>query len=351
VPCASWTANARIPDTASPAPPLPYPESSGGEDSGYRWVPLVGAVSGIRVEGPPMRRIAAVARRQRGHVSRGQLLAAGISQPAIDRFVAAGYLFRVHRGVFAVGHRTPGIELAAETAAILAVRAGAVLSHQSAAVLWGFGAGHDADGLIHLTVPGSPGGHPTGVCVHRSTILEPRDLRIRRGVPVTAPARTLLDRAGSATMRDLEWSLDAGLVHGTVTPAAITELLGRCGRHRGRRPLERLLVAHTSTTFTRSEAQEHFLSLIRQAELPLPQTNVRRYGYELDFFWPEYRLVVEIDGFAFHRTHRSFERDRRRDARLVALGITVMRITWRQLTDEPLATIATLAQSIAAPHQ
>lgn len=108
-----------------------------------------------------------------------------------------------------------------------------------------------------------------------------------------------------------------------------------------------MIERETGTTFTRSQAEELFLTLIRQAELPAPQVNVRRHGVEVDFLWEQQRVAVEIDGFTFHNTHAAFERDRQRDARLLAAGISTIRITWRQLHDEPLAVIARLAAALA----
>jgi very-short-patch-repair endonuclease len=202
------------------------------------------------------------------------------------------------------------------------------------------------DGLIHVTVPGSPGGRPHGVCVHRSTALTTRDLRLRNRLPVTSPARVLLDVAPSCTPRELERMLDQGLVERVLTIRDVTELLRRCGRHRGRARVQVLVDHHSTTTFTRSEAEELFLSLVRKAQLPQPLTNVRRHGYEIDFLWPQQGVAVEIDGFAFHRTRRRFENDHRKDAVLSAAGIGVTRVTWGQLQDEPLAVVARLATNL-----
>ena len=82
---------------------------------------------------------------------------------------------------------------------------------------------------------------------------------------------------------------------------------------------------------------------MRAARLPRPETNVRVAGYEVDFLWRDHKLVVEVDGFAFHATRAAFERDRARDATLQAAGYRVIRLTWRQLTDEPHAVVARLA--------
>lgn len=291
-------------------------------------------------------RITAIARRQRGLVSRGQLLCAGLDSSAIGWLLAMRRLLPVHRGVYAVGHDAPN-ELGAETAALLAVRDGGLLSHHTAAILWNLTAPDPVtDGVIHVTVHGSPGGKPDGVLVHRSKLLTTRDLRVRHGLPITSPARVLLDRAPAATPRELERMLDQGLVGRVMRLSDVTELLRRCGRHRGRARLQAVLDQHTTTTFTRSEAEERFRALVREAQLPQPLINVRRHGYEIDFLWPAQGVAVEIDGFAFHRTPRRFERDHRKDAVLRDAAIAVTRITWRQLQDEPLAVIARLAADL-----
>ncbi len=303
----------------------------------------------MTVEGSTEDRTAAIARLQRGYVSRGQLLYAGLQSSAVGWLLCERRLLPVHRAVYRVGHDAP-TPLGPETAALLAVRDGAVLSHHSAAVLWGLTSAAAIDGPIHLTVPGSPGGEPQGVVVHRSTILTPRDVRLRDRLPVSSPARALLDMAPSATSRELERMLDQGLVMRVLRLADVTELLRRCGRHRGRARLQALVDQHTTTTFTRSEAEELFLALVRDANLPQPLTNVRRHGFEIDFLWPAAGVAVEVDGFAFHRTHLRLERDHRKDAVLGAAGIKVTRITWGQLHDEPLAVIARLAAGLSPAH-
>jgi hypothetical protein len=187
--------------------------------------------------------------------------------------------------VLAVGHRAPA-PLSRETAALLAMRDGAALSHDSAAALWQYPAAAESPDAIHITVPGNHGGRPIGVEVHRSRILRPRDVRARDGVPVTSPERTLLDRAASLSARELERDLEHGLRRTAMTLRDVRRLLDRAGAHHGRGALTQLLDARTTATFTRSEAEERFLALVRDAGLPDPLVNVRRQGYELDFLWP-----------------------------------------------------------------
>jgi very-short-patch-repair endonuclease len=115
--------------------------------------------------------------------------------------------------------------------------------------------------------------------------------------------------------------------------------------------LRALLDRNEGPAFTRSEAEERLLALVRAARLPHPELNVRVSGHEVDFLWRDARLVVEVDGFANHRTRAAFEHDRLRDAQLQGAGLTVMRVTWRQIVAEPEALLARLALALRPPHQ
>jgi hypothetical protein len=308
-------------------------------------------VSEVPTTGTSADRVALMATAQRGRVAWRQLVAAGVSTSAIGRLVASGHLRPVHHAVYAAGH-TASIPGGAQAAALLAVRPGAALSHVTALLWWGIG---DASwrreaGPIHLTLPGDRARGPEGVIVHRSTILTARDLRVHEGLPVTAPARALLDFAADQPTRDLERMLDTALIQRRVNLRQINDVLSRAGRHAGRAPLTHLIKAHTSTTFTRSEAEERFLALIREAGLPVPLVNVRRHGFELDFLWSRHGardIAAEIDGYAFHGGRAAFERDRRRDGILRAAGIDVLRFTWRRLTQESHAVVVELAIALA----
>ncbi len=309
-------------------------------------VQLLGRGSKTPIHGTRDERIFAIAGAQRSRVARRQLLAAGIGSNTIDRLARGALLRRVHCGVFAVGPDV-AIPLADETAALLAVRAGAALSHHTAAILWRVRGPDSGDGLIHVTVPGASVEDPAGVRVHRSTVLRARDVAVRQGLPVTSPARALLDLAPIIPARELERALDQMLIQRLGTLGHITELLRRAGRHAGRATLQDIVAAHTTVTFTRSEAEERFLALMHRSGLPRPLVNVRRYGYEIDFLWPQQRVAVEIDGFAFHSTRDRFEDDHKRDGRLRKAGLLVIRISWRQLEREPEAVIADVAQALA----
>ncbi len=178
--------------------------------------------------------------------------------------------------------------------------------------------------------------------------LDDRDTRTLQGVPITTPARTLLDLGTVLPPYLLERAIAEAEV---CLLARRRDLVDQLERNRGRpgtRALRAILDLDGGAALTRSEAERRLLALVRTAALPLPQVNARLGTYEVDFLWPEQRLVVEVDGYAYHGNRAAFERDRERDVALAALGYTVMRVTWRQLVDAPEAIIARIAAALGA---
>jgi very-short-patch-repair endonuclease len=287
------------------------------------------------------RAVAAVATRQHGVVSRGQLIAAGIGRRGIERRLDSGRLHRIHSGVYAVGH-TAGAPLAREAAALLACGDGAALSHRSAAACWGLV--DRAPAIVEVTVVGPDPGARPGVRVRRARRLAAEDLLTRSGLPTTAPARTLLDLAAVLGMRGLRRAVNEAFVAGLADEDALHAVLVRCRGRRGGPQLRRLLAEIAGPTITRSEAERRLLELLGSSGLPDPATNVIVANYEVDLLWRAERLVVEVDGYAFHGTRAAFERDRLRDAELQADGYAVLRITWRQIVDAPQLTVTRIAR-------
>ena len=269
-----------------------------------------------------------------------QLAAAGLSPTAIAHRISTGWLVRQHRGVFLVGPLEAPLSRA--RAAVLAVGPGALLSHVAAGALWELCA--PRAGAIDVTVPGRNARNRPGIQMHRVTRLHPGDVTRRANLPVTSPARTLLDLATRLTPRELARATEEAQIQRRVTPHSLNEQFARYPNHRGTAALRQ----HTRTdpAFTRSEAERRLLELIRAARLPEPHTNVKVAGHEVDLLRAR-RLIAEVDGFAFHSTRAAFERDRLRDANLLAAGFRVIRITWRRLTREPEAVVAALAAALA----
>jgi very-short-patch-repair endonuclease len=288
--------------------------------------------------------MAELAARQRGVVTRTQLRAIGLSADAVDKRLKSKRLHPLYRGVYVVGHSGP-VEGAPELGAVLACGSGAVVSHRSAAVLWGLHPAPPPD--VEVTVGGRRCDSKRGIRVHRVAALDPRDLRKLGGIPITAPARTLLDLAGTVSARELEQALAEAHARGLVRRGEMVALLARYPRRPGIAALRSLIAPDASPALTRSEAEERLLAMIRAAELPAPEVNVRIGRHEVDFLWSDQRLVVEVDGFRFHSSRTAFERDRARDAELASLGFLVIRVTWRQIVDRPSAVVARIAGALA----
>ena len=281
--------------------------------------------------------IAALAGRQHGVVSRAQLLGAGVSAKAIDGRLARGQLHPLHRGVFQVGP----IEAvrAPEMAAYLACGAGSVVSHRSAAVLWDLLPANETRHLVRARERRRP-----GIVVRRAGRLRDDEVTKIDGIPITTAARTIVDLAAAVTARELEQALAQSFVRRLATRAQLERLLTRATGRRGSARLRTLLQGHAA--LTRSEADERLLALIRRAQLPEPATNARIAGFEVDFLWRDSRLVVEVDGFAYHADTTAFEKDRERDFALTSKGLRIVRVTWKQLALQPEVVLARLAQSL-----
>lgn len=299
----------------------------------------------VSVVGGRDERIARIAELQRGHITRAQLRAAGISDGAVARLIGVGRLIRAHRGVYAARPAVP-VPLGPETAALLACGPNALLSHSSAARLWKLC--QLVDGPIELTVTRRRHRRAEGIRVHRTGVLLPRDIRLVEGLPVTSPARTLLDRAATLTVHEAERELDEALtVLQIVRPHELRDVLERGNGRRGASILRRLIERRSLETVTRSEAERLFLRLVRQAGLPEPETQVRLSGYTVDFLWREERVVFEIDGYRFHTSRRAFDRDRRKDLALKRAHYDPNRVSRDQVKHEPLSVLAYVAAALA----
>jgi very-short-patch-repair endonuclease len=298
--------------------------------------------------------IAEIAAGQHGLITRAQLQDAGQDAGVLNRRLQSGYLCRLHRGVYQVG--PVAMPLARVMAAVLAcsggrgaARAGAVASHHSAAALWQLPPGATLVEPVDVLVPGLARGRYVGVRAHRAGRLCADETTRLEGIPVTTPARTLLDLAAGTALRDLERLVAHAEREGLAGQGVLASLLARHPLHHGAAALRRVLALHGGPQFTRSEAEARLLALFRRGGLPAPALNVRVAGYEVDFLWRAERLVVEVDGFAYHSSAHAFERDRRRDAALTAAGIRVVRFTWRQVADEPESVLVTVARTLWRP--
>ncbi len=280
--------------------------------------------------------VAALADRQHGVVARRQLLAMGLGAGAIEHRLRTGRLFLLHKGVYVVGRQslTPrGYWMAA----VLAAGPGALLSHRSAAALHGIRQSNQVK--IDVTVPkGHRGDRPT-IHIHSST-LDAEDIATVDGIPVTSVARTILDLASVLDKDPLLRVVEEADRREKFDLRAMERVMARRPRARGRVKLGEILADYRDAPDTRSKLERDFFALVKRAKLPPPQLNTMVAGFLVDVCWPQWRLVVELDGRDFHARRRAFETDRIRDAALQRHGFRILRITYKRLREQPAAVIA-----------
>jgi hypothetical protein len=270
--------------------------------------------------------VAGLAERQEGAVSTAQLYAAGLGRGGIQWRVHRGRLHPFHRGVYAVGH--PRLTWRGRLWASVLACGGpdaAVISHRSAAAVWDL-LPVPAGKIDVTTLRGSRS--TKTLRVHRSRTLLPLNDVVRQpdGLPVTSASRTIVDLARTLSPHQLERLLHRA-EHRRLLDAAALPSGGKIGAA--------WATLAPGPHVTRSELEEQFLSLIARYDLPRPLTNVHINAFEVDFCWPEARLIVETDGAAAHLTAQAFEADRRRDAELTLAGYRVVQFTYRRIAEEP----------------
>jgi hypothetical protein len=286
--------------------------------------------------------LAELARAQHGVVGTDQLTGLGHSRTTISREVKAGRLHRVHHGAYSVGHSAISRHGRC-LAAVIACGDGALLSHQSAAWLWGLSPVWS--NLLCVTA-NSPRRRRPAITIHSSARLSGSDRERCELIPVTAVPRTLLDFA-AANQRSLPRAvqraerldlLDLGLLDG---------LLSRNPGARGAERLRDAISAYREPAFTRSGLERRFLQLVTKAGLPRPSMNFFVAGYELDAYWPRQRFAVELDTFEYHGGRGAFEEDRIRQENLKLAGIEMTRITGSRIGREPAAVMQRLRKLLS----
>jgi very-short-patch-repair endonuclease len=287
--------------------------------------------------------MARLQRAQNGAIAGRQMRAAGLTFDAIRARVARGRLVRVFRDVY-IGGDPELMPLARPSAALLALGPTSVLSHRSAAVVWGLA---DADpSTVDVTVAGRNRRPRQGVRVHRVKRLNRADFTTRSNLRVTSLARTMIDFAAQATSPELHHAFGEARAKHRLTDRALHSALKRVPLNHPGAAIVRAMV-QDGDTYDRSKAERIMRKLCRQAQLAQPITNVIRNGFLVDFLWPDAKLIVEVDGHGTHGGRQAFENDRRRDQIHAAAGYVVIRVTWDQLQHEPLAVLARLAQALA----
>ena len=289
--------------------------------------------------------IAELAAEQHGVVSREQLRACGLSDRGIADRVRAGRLHRIHRGVYAVGHKRLSRE-GRLMAAALACGPGAVLSHATAASIWNLRPTNASK--IDITIPSAKGRRgPANIRLRRRPGLLATDVTRKSNLPITTPARTLLDLAATIRAPALNRALEQAEKLELLDMTPIAELLERERGRPGAPALTRAIEQYAPEP-TRSDLEADLLALCATHGLPRPSPNTWIEGYEVDAHWPGTLLVAELDSRRHHHTTAAFERDRLRDAALAAAGYTVMRFTFRRIQSDAAGVARDLRKALNA---
>jgi very-short-patch-repair endonuclease len=291
----------------------------------------------------PDRAIARLAEMQHGVVARPQLTTLGLGDDAIDYRLAVGRLWIVMPRTFAVGHRRLPPH-GRSMAAVLSSGAGAVLSHRSAAALWGIR--DPGTGPIHVTVPSKSSS--TRLVRRHHQGLPHDEVTVHEGIPVTTVPRTVLDLASAATVDEVEVAIRQVEFLRLYDYLSLPDLIER---YPGRRGVARVQTALARTEAlpagrVRSPLETKFLPFLRRHRLPRPRLNdwivLGAKRFQVDCHWVGTGQVVELDSWQGHGTRTAFREDRARDRTLRAAGYEVTRISWAQLDDEPEAVAADL---------
>jgi very-short-patch-repair endonuclease/predicted transcriptional regulator of viral defense system len=284
--------------------------------------------------------------RQHGAISRAQLLELGLSSDSIAHRIGSGRLHPVGHGIYAAGR--PHLPRSGQWfAALLSCGPTAVLSHRSAAALWGVLS--DDLTISEVTVSATVRRRRRAVAVH-CRALASSERTVRDGVPVTTIERTLLDLATKLPGNRLERAINEADKLDLIDPETLHTALDRYSGRRGVAALRTILDRH-AFRLTDSELERRFLAIVRKGGLPLPDTGTRLNGFKVDFHWPDLGLVVETDGLRYHRTIAQQTRDRLRDQAHTAAGLTTLRFTHFQVRYEPRHVRATLLAVARRLHQ
>src|SRR6476646_1018737 len=284
-----------------------------------------------------------LARRQHGVLSRRQLLDLGFSAKAIRHRVDRGRLFPIGAGVYVIGR--PQITREGRwMAAVVACGEGAMLSHRSAAARWGFGEEHSD--YIEISVRRHHKIRRFGMRVHDRPGLWNRDVASHLGIPVTAPVRTFLDLTTVAGPKTVERAINEADKLDVIDADALRRALDDYPGQRGVRPLRRILDEHTFR-LSDDELERLFRPIAAAAGLPVPLTKHMLDEFEVDFFWPDLNLVLETDGWRYHRTPSAQTRDALRFQVHTAAGRTPLRFSHWQVKHEPAHVLGILTATAA----
>ena len=275
-------------------------------------------------------KIAALAARQHGNITYAQLKRIGLTDASILYRVQVGRLFRIHTGVYSVG-RPPVTAHEKAAAAVLACGPGAGLSHVPSLCLFGL-LNPWPPPPFDVTAPRHR--RPKGIRTHRATGLTRRDFTIRFGIRTTTAARAILDSAPHLDESRLRRVINDGLRQPFLSRTALDDTLARFALHPGRKLIE-LILDDVDHGFTDSTFEDELRAFCIAANLPVPEFGKHIAGHRCDAVFEDAKLIVECDGWQFHKSRQSFESDRDRDADTLEAGYATIRLTKRRLRDHP----------------
>ena len=271
-------------------------------------------------------RIAEIAGRQHGVISRGQLMALGLGKDSIQRRLSSGRLLHLHRSVYGVGHRNRSRQTV-WMAAVLAGGQGTVLSNRPAGAAWAI---CSSAGRVEVTVPRQR--RPNRRIVFHHAVLPADECTVHDGIPITTVPRTILDLATVLDVRAIERAINGAEIRRLWDELSLHDLLHRYRGRPGTRAVRTALHKRSGgATLTKSDLEELFIAFADSAGFERPETNVYVQGFEVDCVCRAQRVIVEIDSWEIHRTRAAFERDREKSRILQAAGWRCVPITYLQL--------------------
>jgi uncharacterized membrane protein len=283
-----------------------------------------------------------LATRQYGVVTTRQLEALGYTRSSVAKAAKTGRLHRVHRGVYVVGYRR--LSWHGRCLAAVLASSPSVASHWSAAWIWGLM--RSQPGTQHVTSPKARRAKRSFV-VHQAELADV-DRAVRDEIPVTSVARTVLDLAVDRSTKEIKRQIQRGDDFKVFDLREMRALLARSGGHHGKAKVEAALEAlRPEASFTRSELEQRFLEVVREAGLPVPAMNYFVAGCEIDAYWADHRFGVELDVYETHGSRLSFEEDRERDDALLHAGIETTRVTGPRLDREPGRVVDSIRRHLA----
>jgi very-short-patch-repair endonuclease len=287
--------------------------------------------------------VARIAAGQRTLVRTDQLAACGLDKDAVAHRVASGWLHPVFHTIYSVGC---GVlpPLALELAALLACGKSSLISHRSAAFVWGLI--KEAPAQVEVSVVERECRSRKGIRVHRIKQIDERELRRHEGLWISSPARALLEIAATLPRHGLSDAVGEGIGGRLVNRAQIEATLARNPGRRGSARLAEVIGDEDATTITRSRAEKAFLKLMRESGLPMPQANQKLGRYVPDFMWREQRLIVEIDSYTFHGGPNGFDSDHDKDLVYREAGFDVLRPTRSHVINEPMRILVLVTQGL-----